>query len=221
VVALNLFYDVPVKLFSAHLLLMAIFLMLPDLRRLANLLVFNRRAEPIEIRPLFHRRWLHWSALALRTVVIFGGAILFLFQAWQGSKEYGNRAPKPPLYGIWTVDQLEMDGAVRPPLISDETRWRRVIFGFPGTASIQLMSDTRQRYRLALDPGKKLMHLTKRDDATWKTSLTYRQPGPKKLVIEGMIDGHKLRATMHRENEADFQLLNRGFHWVNEFPYNR
>jgi hypothetical protein len=221
VVALNFFYDVPVKLFSSHLLLMAVFLILPDLRRLAGLLVFNRRVEPTEIRPLFRRRWLHWSALALRTVLIFGGAGLFLVQAWQGSKEYGNLAPKPPLYGIWAVDEFVMDGTVRPPIATDETRWRRLIFGSPGTASIQLMSDTRQRYRLALNTDKKMIHLTKRDDATWKTTLSYTQPGPQRLALEGTFDGHEIRATLHRQDESGFLLVNRSFQWINEYPYNR
>jgi hypothetical protein len=200
---------------------MALFLLLPDMRRLADLLVFNRRTEPAEIRPLFRRKWLHRSALALRTVVIFGGAGLFLNQAYEGSKLYGNLAPKPPLYGIWTVDELEMDGVVRPPLMTDETRWRRLIFGMPGTASIQLMSDTRLRYRLVLDAEKKRLDLTKRDDATWKTSLSYTQPGPGQLTVAGTFDGHKIRARLHRENESEFQLTSRDFHWINEYPYNR
>ena len=48
IVMLNFCYDVPVKLYSLNLLLMAIFLMAPDLPRLANLLVLesaNRRGE--------------------------------------------------------------------------------------------------------------------------------------------------------------------------------
>jgi hypothetical protein len=42
VVALNFCYDVPVKLYSSHLLAMKVFLILPDLRRLLNLFVFCR-----------------------------------------------------------------------------------------------------------------------------------------------------------------------------------
>jgi hypothetical protein len=221
VVALNFFYDVPVKLFSAHLLLMAVFLILPGLRRLTDLLVFNRRTEPAEIRPLFRRKWLHWSALVLRTVLIFGGAALFLVQAWKNSHEFGNHAPKPLLYGIWTVDELAVDGAVRPPLATDKDRWRRLIFSYSGGASIQLMSDARQRYRVTLDEKRKLMHLTKRDDAQWKASLSYARTGPEKLAVEGMFDGHKIRARLHREDESGFLLTSRGFHWINEYPYNR
>lgn len=42
VAALNFFYDVPVKLYSAHLLLMALLLVLPDARRLLDFLVLHR-----------------------------------------------------------------------------------------------------------------------------------------------------------------------------------
>lgn len=221
IVLMNFSYDVPVKLFSSHLLLMALFLILPDLRRLLNLLVFNRPVPPAEIRPLFRRKWLNRSALVLRTVFVFGFAIFFLYQAYQGSKEYGSRAPKPPLYGIWNVDQFEMDGVARPPLITDETRWRRVVFSYPGMMAIQLMSDTRQRYRLEANTTKKVLKLSKREEPQAKSSLSYTQPEPKLLTLEGTVDGHKIRARLHRVDESQFLLVSRGFHWINEYPFNR
>jgi hypothetical protein len=221
VVLLNFSYDVPVKLFSSHLLLMAIFLTLPDLRRLANLLVFNRRVEPAEIRPLFRSKWLHRSALALRTVFFVGFTIFLLNQAYQGIKQYGSLAPKPPLYGIWNVEDFVVDGQARPPLITDESRWRRVVFDYPGTIAVQLMGDSRQRYRLALDSGKKSLALTKRDDPQWRSRLSYRQPEPQILAMEGTFDGHKVQARLRRVDESKFLLVNRGFHWINEYPFNR
>jgi hypothetical protein len=221
IVLMNFCYDVPVKLFSSHLLLMAIFLILPDLRRLLNLLVFNRPAAPADNRPLFRRKWLNWSAVALGTVFVFGYAVFFLYQAWQGSKEYGNRAPKPPLYGIWNVDQFEMDGVARPPLITDETRWRRVVFSYPGMIAIQLMSDTRQRYRLEINSAKKQLKMSKRDDPKWRSSLTFSQPGPKLLNFQGTFDGHKVKAQLRKADESEFLLVSRGFHWINEYPFNR
>src|SRR5215831_17255359 len=48
VASLNYCYDVPVKLYSTNLLLMSIFLAAPDLRRLANVFVLNRTAEPAD-----------------------------------------------------------------------------------------------------------------------------------------------------------------------------
>jgi uncharacterized membrane protein YphA (DoxX/SURF4 family) len=221
VVLLNFSYDVPVKLFSSHLLLMAIFLILPDLRRLIDLFVLNRRVEPPVIRPLFRRKWLHRGALVLRTVFLLGWAGMFLYQGWQGSQEYGNRAPKPPLYGVWNVEHFEIDGVVRPPLVTDATRWRRMAFSYWGMTSIQLMSDTRDRYRLALDPAKKRMRLTRRDDPAFKSSLTYTQPGPKLLVIQGTYGDHRIRARLRQMDTSEFLLISRGFRWINEYPFNR
>jgi len=61
-VTINFSYDVPVKLYSSHLLLLAVFLILPDLRRLASLLVLNRPTEPARIEPLFQRKWLRLAS---------------------------------------------------------------------------------------------------------------------------------------------------------------
>jgi hypothetical protein len=60
---LNMCYDVPVKLFSFHLLLMAVFLAIPDLRRLINLFVLRRKVQLSVAEPLFHRRWLNRGSL--------------------------------------------------------------------------------------------------------------------------------------------------------------
>src|SRR5437763_16588523 len=58
VAVLNFCYDVPVKLFSTHLVLMSVFLTLPDLPWLAKVFVLGRRAEPREVPPLTRRKWL-------------------------------------------------------------------------------------------------------------------------------------------------------------------
>jgi len=59
VALLNFCYDVPVKIYSAHLLLSAIYLVGPDLRHLADALVLNRPTRRLESRsalPLWQER---------------------------------------------------------------------------------------------------------------------------------------------------------------------
>ena len=46
VFVLNMCYDVPVKLYSFNLLLMSVFLISPDMSRIANVLVLNRPTQP-------------------------------------------------------------------------------------------------------------------------------------------------------------------------------
>ena len=64
---LNMTYDVPVKLFSFHLLLMSLFLLAPDTKRLLNVLLLNRPADVSVIPPLGARRALSVSAWRCRS----------------------------------------------------------------------------------------------------------------------------------------------------------
>jgi hypothetical protein len=179
--------------------------------------------EPVEIRPLFpslfQRLWLRRGVLVLRTLLVLAYTAYLLNISDQNRRLYLQRDPKAPLHGIWNVDAMEIDGKVRPPLVTDKERWRRVIFDQPGILAVQLMSDSRERYGLLLE--KNVMTLRKRDDATWKTSFTYAHPKPGLLTLEGTLDSRKIRATLHREKTPEFQLTTRGFHWINERPFYR
>jgi hypothetical protein len=221
VVILNFSYDVPVKLYSSHLLAMALFLTLPDLRRLANLFVLNCPVEPAEARPLFARRGLHHGALVFRTVFVAGFAALVVYTAYDDYRLYGGPAHKSPFYGIWNVDELVVDGQARPPLSTDGARWRRVVFDYPQMIAIQGMNDSRERYTLLLDAARRTLALKKRDDPAWKSTLTYQRPEPGRLLLEGTFDGRKIQAVLRRTENPEFRLITRGFHWINETPFNR
>src|SRR5471030_1671600 len=67
---LNMTYDVPVKLFSFHLLLMAVFLLAPELSRLVQFFFLNRAVEPSTQPQLFGTRRANRIALAVQ--VVFG-----------------------------------------------------------------------------------------------------------------------------------------------------
>lgn len=222
VVMLNLSYDVTVKQFSVHLLLMAVFLAAHDSRRLANLLVLNRPAEPEEVRPLFQRKWLARTAAAFAAVFILYETGTLLYGSYRDLVDYGSEAAsRSPLYGMWTVEELVVDGKVRPPLVTDEKRWRRMFFNTPGRFTIQLMSDSHERYNLVHDENKRTLVLSKRGDPSWKTTLVYRQPRPDVLFVEGPFDGHQVRARLLLTEPPEFLLVTRGFHWINERPFNR
>jgi hypothetical protein len=217
VVALNFSYDVPVKLYSAHLLAMGVFLILPDLRRLLDLLVLNRPVEAAAGRP--PRARFRRTALVAQAVLVAAYSGYLLYQSYEASRDFGNLAPRPPFYGIWTVEELEVDGVARPPLLTDATRWRRFIVEYPGALGVQLMDGSQVYYGLTL--GKRRLALTKSDDKTWRPSFAYNETQPGLLALSGTMDGHKTRLLLRREDESSYRLISRGFHWINETPLNR
>jgi hypothetical protein len=222
VVMLNFSYDVPVKLFSCHLLFMACFLAAPDTGRLLSFFVLNRPVPPADLRPLFRRPWLHRGALVLRTVLVLALTALSLWLGYDYRRTYAEWAPRGPLYGIWNVEELvAIDGRGRPAPATDVTRWRRVIFDSPQMLALQLTSDSRVRYHLHLDAGQKTLALTGLDDPSWESTWTYQETGPGLLQLEGEYEGKKIRARLRRAEQPTFRLLSRGFHWINEYPFNR
>jgi hypothetical protein len=96
-----------------------------------------------------------------------------------------------------------------------------VIFDYPGVLAIQSMDGVRQRYFLELNAGKKTLALVGRDNPSWKTSVSYERPSPKLLTLRGKFDGREIRARLHRVDNPEFLLTSRGFHWINEYPFQR
>ena len=220
VVLLNLSYDVPVKLYSSHLLLMAVFLAAPDLRRLASLFVWNRRVPPAEQRPLFASRRANRAALVFRTVFILYVTVAALQESHKNKLEFADVAIRQRFYGVWEVEELAVDGAVRPLLATDETLWRRLVFDWPGAVGIQYAHETViQEYELRLDPGPHRYTLC--CDPEWNASISFKQVEPDVLALDGTVDGKQIRGRFRRVADSRIPLLSRGFHWINEWPHNR
>jgi hypothetical protein len=217
---LNMTYDVPVKLFSLHLIVLSLFLLAPDARRLLNVLLLNRTAQPSTMIPL--GRTIRGRRIGLAAQVLFGVYLVAmnLNSARAAWTQYGGGAPKSPLYGIWNIEQMAIDGQTRSPLTTDYDRFRRVIFDRPTQAAFQRMNDTFVLYGAKVDTSAKTVTLT-RATAASPGSFTYEQPSADVLVLTGSIDGHKMqmRATLFDRN--NFLLVSRGFHWVQEYPFNR
>jgi len=221
VAALNFSYDVPVKLYSSHLLLMALFIAAPDLKRMLNIFILNRPAPPAVLRPAFRRTSVKILAYLLRTAFVVAFTGYSLKVAYDTKAEW-NRKPlaSAPLFGIWNVDELTVDGVVRPPLLTDTGRWRRVVVSSERLFSVHQMNDERVRYMMKDDPKQHTLTLRRGADGAPKGTLTYQRPVPSTLLLRGTVDGHQIEATLHRDDREQL-LTTRGFHWINEYPFNR
>jgi hypothetical protein len=96
-----------------------------------------------------------------------------------------------------------------------------VVFDYPRTLAIQTLGDSRVRYGLALDITTRSMILSKREDPFVKYDFSYQEPEADVLVLEGTLEGQRIHAKLHRTEPRSFLLTDRGFHWINEYPFNR
>jgi hypothetical protein len=211
---LNMTYDIPVKLFSFHLVLMSLFLIAPEASRLLNVLVLNRRAEPSLLVPVGRtpraRRIATWLQIA------YGACLLTmnLYNSTEAYKKYGGAREKPPFFGIWNVVATKVDRVDYPMLVTEGTCWRRIVFDFPGRVSVQLMNDGFMHFTSKIDPERKSMTLSKGGGSKWGATLSVEPTTPERMTLSGLVDGRQTEMRLELFPRENFLMVNRGFNWI-------
>ena len=222
VVLMNYTFDVPVKLFSTNLLLMAIYLAAPDAKRVFGVLVLDRGAEPRVTTPLIAKSWMRWTAVLVTAVFVTYVMGTNLYQSLGYYRTtIGPNAPKSALWGIWDVEALTKNSVAQPPLLSDSTQLKRAVFGGLSRATFRLMSDSVEKFTMKVDSVKHEITLTARFDPKVVRTMTYAKPDSQHLVLAGKVGDDSLVVRLRKYDERRFTLVNRGFNWIQELPFNR
>jgi hypothetical protein len=218
---LNMTYDVPVKQFSFHLLLMAVLILAPDLRRLAGFFFLNRPVDAVERTPLFATRRaqrIATACIAFLWLWMIGNTV---YGTWQGWHQYGGGAPKPPLYGIWNIEEYSLNGKRQALLATDAQQWRRMIFDFPDFVMVERMDQSLAGYGAKVDLKTNSLTLSDQKNKNWKADFALARQAPERLNLDGTMNGQKAAMQLRLVDATKFELNSRRFHWIQDYPYNR
>lgn len=223
VLILNITYQVPLKIFTFHLLLLGLVVLAPQAVRLVKFFVLDQGVGPSVRRPLFQARKAAHIALAAQLLV---GAWLVgsqVHEEWKLWDSIGSSGPKPPLYGIWNVTRFSSDGRDRPPLTNDDERWNRLIVDTPhsyqnGPVSSQRMNGSIVDYMAVFDGPHRTITLARADDPKWSGQLTFAQSAADRLTLDGVLGGHKIRMQLEKADLSSFPIARNGVEWVQDGP---
>ncbi|WP_460217739.1 DoxX family protein [Psychroserpens sp. MEBiC05023] len=221
VAVMNFMFDIPVKLLSTHLVVMAGIIFITDYKRFTNVFFKNKSTEainyyhPIKDRTYFKAIfWLKTIALAF---IIVGVCIT----GYISERNLGHKREKPFLYGIWEVSQFIKNKDTIPPLITDYKRWRYFVLDHKGKVVIKAMSDKKYAYDISIDSTSQQIKLYRELSEFHDFNFKYKHPNSNYLELEGTLQGDKLKIILSRKDLNNFNLISRGFNWINERPYNR
>jgi uncharacterized membrane protein YphA (DoxX/SURF4 family) len=228
VMLMNMGYDIPVKLFSTHLVVMCLVLLAFEYKRILALL-FNKAMEAGTIyKRVFLRKWMTITAIVLKLAFIVFVVILPFQDYYKGY--VASKKPKPggPIKsGVYEVNIYVLNGDTIPFTYNDRFRWKDVIFDNSASGSIG-STDTmfRQRYgrgyfNFTVDSARRNLDIIKRtvDFKTFSLgSLHFDQPDSNTIILSGMLRKDSVYAVLVKTNRH-FQLAERQFHWLSE--YNR
>ncbi len=216
---LNMSFDVPAKLFSFHLLVFALLISLTDAKNIVNFFFRNKPTEPVSIKPYFINTKKKWLGHLLKGALIF--LILFanLSRKLKNQKKYGKYVPKHVLYGIYDVQHYIINGDTLPPLTTDTDQWKQLIVDKRSSLLLK-MNGKRVGMQHQIDSLNNTITLTPFVDEEREYTFNYTIRNSLLFLTENKGKDVLLISATKRERE-DFFLINRGFHWINEFPMNR
>ncbi|CAN5364811.1 hypothetical protein BH09BAC6_BH09BAC6_26160 [soil metagenome] len=222
IMAVNYGFDVPVKLLSTMLVVMCLFILIRDMRRLINFFLLNRDALPSNLSAhRFKARWKNITLGVIKYVLVAYTVVFGFYSAVQTSKEYGDKAKKPPLYGIYNVESFVRNRDTLPPLTTDTIRWNKMVINFAGNVQVKLMNDSMKFYSFVPDTVKHKVVVHTFADTLHKYQFTYTLQKPDVMLLSGKWKQDSLHIRLRRLDHTKFLLLRRGFRWISEYPYNR
>jgi uncharacterized membrane protein YphA (DoxX/SURF4 family) len=213
---LNVAYDFGLKQISFHYVLMSLAILAPDVKRIANVLLLNREAGLSTQVPIFRTPTAERRALAAQVAIGIYLAIMFgWLQVRQWDAPDGPAHPRSPLYGIWDIERLTIDGESRPVELNDyDRRWRRAIFDFPDRMAFQRIDDTLARYDTQFDLDRMTLVLRKLNSRNWISAFRYQRPSDDRMIFDGTMDGHDVHMELTLVGRDTWPLLNSRFRWV-------
>lgn len=218
---LNMSYDIPVKLFSAVLILMGVFLTLPSVRRLIQFFITNKTIVPTTIQPYTSDKKIKNFLIVIKSLFILFLLGKNITNCLEAQKTYGTKIPEPALYGIYEVEIFIVNNDTIPPLTTNNERWKRLIID-KNRSAFQKMNDSLIRTEILADTIKKKMYVRDKKEYVFdyeKKGDIYIFSGYTEPSLYSPSDSLKIIAK--RKIPNDYLLINRGFHWINEYPHNR
>jgi hypothetical protein len=220
---MNMSYDIPVKLFSFHLMIMALLVVLIDYNRILNLFVLNKpKSFSNIISPLFEKRKYRISVRLIKLVFLTYVLYTYIstnYDYWQ--QRYN--VPDPYFYGVYETDSFIINNDTIPPLLTDKKRWKRIMMD-KGYLSeyiiVKGMKDQPKWYTYELDSIQNKLKMTSIYDSLDVLDLSYIK-NDSILNFHGLWKDDSIKVKFKKYDVSKILLTNRGFNWINEYPYNR
>lgn len=223
VMLLNLAYDIPVKIFSIHIVLMCLFLLANEYKRIVCFFVLNK---PANICTIYHfnfpKKWMRITRTVLKTIFILVAVGWVFYESYDWYRQTNNNEePKPLKRGVYDVAVFAVNRDTLPPLLTDTVRWQDLIMDNARMGTIKT-SDTafrrhiyrRAYFSFASDPAKQTISF-KNFTGDTIVSFRYEIADSNTLRLWGRKNSDSLYLVLKRSNRH-FQLAEKQFHWLSE-----
>ena len=227
VMAMNYSYDIPVNLFSTHLVVMSLFLVLQEYKRILSFFVFNQTAPISSLYEItITKKWQRVTRYVLKGLFVILIIIVPTYFNYQRYVDMQNTSDQKPIRsGIYDVADFVINKDTIPAIVGDSTRWTQFILQ-PGITGSMISSDTlfrkaygRSYFGYFVDSTQQQIEFRwagKQSDSLF--TLKYSIPDSSTILLRGPVKGDTVFVRLKRTNKQ-YRLAEKQFHWLSE--YNR
>jgi hypothetical protein len=205
VLLLNIGYDTRLKLFLFHLLIITIFLLLPDLKKLYTLFVLKQKESLTTVYPIENERMKWLRQLTKYTIilcVVFFETNLQLYQTNQT-----RNAPQSEITGLHRINDFTLFHEKSSVQINDLIRWKKIAVNPWARFSVQLMNDSIATYFFNSFPTSNSFELVSDNDSLIKCRLQYTKIKDDEWIFNGTIQHDSVHFISTRINLIKSKLL--------------
>jgi uncharacterized membrane protein YphA (DoxX/SURF4 family) len=223
---INMFFDVPVKLNSAHYLLLSIGLVSLHIKPLWDFLIMGRMARKnVRPFPVQDSRW-QIISYTIKGILIVGVLIAQIFFMYNQYRSF----PEPPeIAGIYQVEEFRLHSIPEALYDIDKDRWSRMVIDnrAAGMVAIDYSTGDRVRFRATIssDSDSISARVPQNPRLEYGSNIGLAaglmQISENEFLLRGTLGGDSLYVRLNKIDHEELLLVSRGFNWVNEFPFNR
>ena len=216
IMAINYFFDVPVKIISTALVIMCLFLLLPHARQLFRFFFLGQPASLPVLSGPFKEKWQLYTKHALKGALIIWTISLSFVSIANISKQYEARQNPSPLAGSHKVVEYKQNGNQT----QNEMTWKELRLVGNSATLLYLNGSSMQCTYFVNAPQKKIEFFVNGPVQDPEVFI-YNSASSGKLVLEGKHRQVPVKITLKRILPGDFRLMKTGFNWLSEVPNNR
>jgi hypothetical protein len=222
VMAINYFYDIPVKIVSTHLVLMTLFLLARDIRPLMRFFFTDSVTRINKIKRPIINQTINVAINVFKFVLIGYVFIYGFVDAFEAEKKYGSKTPKPELYGVYVINHFTINGDTITSYKNDKL-WKSIAVSREGFLVVRKFNDSIPKFfRSSKDSLlNNRLKLTNTRNPEESFQFDYEKMDSTGLNFNYVLEGDTIYGKSKRYTEKNFLLMNRGFHLISEYPFNR
>ncbi|QBZ98383.1 hypothetical protein [Flavobacterium sangjuense] len=223
VFAMNMCYDIPVKLYSMQIVICCFFLLAIDSRKYLNFFILNKPTIPTTgYNYHFTKRWQRVGRIVLKTafIVLVVGLNIYECIDWYGQmhKEETSIIPQ----GVYNIKTFKKNNQLIAIDATDTLAWKDFIFDKGKLGSIKTADTTfwnkygRAYFVYETDKSKQMINFKEgMSDSVPLFGMKYKFINKKILQLEGVFKKDTLFYELVKHDKK-FPLAERQFHWISE-----